>query len=420
MSHLALIIKELIFKILNMKPVIFTALCVTLSLFCAAQPCEFGVAGYRFIDFDNLCEGQVVTGTTVFDVNDNIHFSTFNSLGESHPLVAFNSAMPTGNDDDLISPGPNCNVNNCPMNWHPQESGADLGMILIMETSSSQTNTCNNTTAEEDPNDWAIPSGATGTIRIDFDVPHNIGSLGFLDDIDIDLRAYRNGSVVFSTSASSANENEYLIIYLLNLLEIDRLEIDFNGSGALTHLEVCEQSGIMPLELTDFQAEAAGNHVILSWETQSELASEYFEVQRSFDGSSFETFSSNPAMGSPEVGHSYQIEDVVANHAELLYYRILQHNTDGSIDVSGIRSVQIGTTQGELRIYPNPSRNAIRLSYPGDANELLIYTLQGQLIRTVSNLDPSQHVDIRDLARGFYLLEIKGAKARHHIKLQKL
>ena len=403
-----------------MKPVIFTALCVSLSFLCVAQPCESGVAGYRFIDFDNLCEGQVVTASTVFHMDDNIHFSTFNSLGQSHPLVAFNSAMPTGNDDDLISPGPNCNVNNCPMEWHPEEDGATLGMILIMETSSSQTNTCNNTTAEEDPNDWAIPSGETGTMRIDFDVPHNIGSLGFLDDIDIDIRAYRDGSEVFSTSASSTNENEYLIIYLLNLLDIDRLEIDFNGSGALTHLEVCEQSGIMPLELTDFQAEAAGNQVVLSWETQSELASEYFEVQRSLDGSSFETFSSYPAMGSPEVGHSYQIKDIVETQTELLYYRILQYNSDGSIDASGIRSVQISNSQEELMIYPNPSTDVISLSQTGDAKELLIYTLQGQLIRRVSNLDPSQEVDIRDLARGLYLLEIKGAHTRHQVKLQKL
>ncbi|MBV1929266.1 MAG: hypothetical protein KUG81_07120, partial [Gammaproteobacteria bacterium] len=63
----------------------------------------------------------------------------------------------------LGSPNQNCNpigpgvgpasANNCPTNWHDQENGGSLGLILIMENSFQNDGGCNGVQSDNDPND---------------------------------------------------------------------------------------------------------------------------------------------------------------------------------------------------------------------------------------------------------------------------
>ena len=376
------------------------------SVHIFGQACDEFTAGYRFIDFDNQCEGKVIT-SSVDVAGPNIHFSTVNSTGQSHPIVIFNSADPTGGDNDLVSPGPGPNNNSS--GWHPQETGSDLGFIIILETTSNQGGSCQGEPQEGNPNDWAIPNGQTGTFVIEFDVPHVVASMGFLDDLnDTEVYAYQNNSNTpfFSTTLPNTAENEYYLHNFSGLSSISKLEIVFKGSGAITHLEVCEQAGIFPLELTSFTATPLEEGVALDWATASELHSEYFEIQRSLDGAQFSTIATQQALGGVSQGHEYHMMDYAAAESDELYYRILQHNFDGTIDISPIQRVALQLEA--VQIFPNPATHMIQLQHASPIQEVRLVNMQGQLMVRQPGFGTMVEIGLGHLPSGIYTVEIEG------------
>ncbi len=417
-----------------MKHLLLFGACLLLtmpSLF--GQACEPGISGYQFIDFDAFCVGQLIDANANLGTGlEDIHFSTVNTTNQSHPLVIFNSANPPIADDDLGSPNQNCpgggpgdgpaTANNCPDDWHPEEPGYNmangtLGNILIMQDVFTDDGSCTEPSVAV-PNDWAPSGSNTGTIIVTFDLPHTVLSLGFLDDVDIEVTAFQGNTALPTVTIASSIENIYQILHLTNYTDITRLEIKFSDSGALTHLEVCKQSGIFPLEFTDFQVVESGGEVTIDWITQSEQSSEYFEVQKSMDGKTFSTIETVSAQGSISQGYAYSTLDIVSNYRGNLFYRILQHNFDGTIDHSPIRLVSLGLD--ELSIFPNPTYNAMHISHTNAIQQVRIYNLQGGLMLHERESGTAMNIATDFLQHGIYFLEIRTEKETIRKRFQKM
>ena len=69
-----------------------------------------------------------------------------------------------------------------------------------------------------------------------------------------------------------------------------------------------------------------------------------------------------------------------------------------------------------LRIYPNPANNKIYIDYPGEIEYVRVISISGQeLVRTgVSNR--LEGIDISELARGMYVLELSNGIRNTFIK----
>lgn len=163
----------------------------------------------------------------------------------------------------------------------------------------------------------------------------------------------------------------------------------------------------LPIELTHFTANEKANKVELSWQTQSETNSDYFQVEHAVNGTDFRPLAKIEAAGFSTTLMNYQfIHDSPANGTN--YYRLNQFDFDGSSHFSRIVSVIVNRS-GKTVIYPTPATNVIYLRLPEentDAAELIISDNVGRLLKRFF-IEPgvNEHaIAIEDLNPGHYLL----------------
>ena len=76
----------------------------------------------------------------------------------------------------------------------------------------------------------------------------------------------------------------------------------------------------------------------------------------------------------------------------------------------------------KVLIYPNPTQGMIRIEFQGylikDAR-LLLYDIQGKLLRQVNRVEPSNTLDLSQYPPGMYILEMIEGKAKSEWKIVK-
>lgn len=120
------------------------------------------------------------------------------------------------------------------------------------------------------------------------------------------------------------------------------------------------------VRLSDLNLENAGNEILISWYTTSEINNDYFEVERSTDGNQFETIAringSNGSSGRKDYGitDKYPLEGNI-------FYRLKQVSTDGTFRYSETRSILYqGENPVDIRLDeagPNPFDDHVKLRY---------------------------------------------------------
>ena len=189
----------------------------------------------------------------------------------------------------------------------------------------------------------------------------------------------------------------------------------------------------LPVKLLSFGAEKSGDkNAQLTWSTSSEINSNYFTVERSFDKVKWSDIGKVNAAGNSQIVTNYQYMDVgvyngVASKLTS-YYRLKMVDIDGSFEYSPIESVTFDKTHSilnsrEFLVFPNPASEGVNIQW--DANQvdqptsLEFYDLSGKLVlvEPVADQTNHQYVDFTKstMGTGLYLLRImNGNEAIEH------
>ncbi|MBK7344231.1 MAG: hypothetical protein IPJ06_14750 [Saprospiraceae bacterium] len=135
-------------------------------------------------------------------------------------------------------------------------------------------------------------------------------------------------------------------------------------------------AGVLPVELTQFNATLIDRNVHLTWATASEINNDYFVVQHSTDGSRFDDLSTLTGAGTSTQSHIYEwLHEHPA--AGLNYYRLMQVDFDGQYEYSPIRVVQLGgdDVQGSWTIRPTVTHDQIYLIRTGRESSAADWTI---------------------------------------------
>ena len=141
---------------------------------------------------------------------------------------------------------------------------------------------------------------------------------------------------------------------------------DFESSSALTFSERIitlgskDASNPLPVDLISFKAMRAEEGVRLEWETASEQNNDYFEVQKSADGKTFNSIGEVAGSGTTNEHHSYSFIDGKP-YQGITYYRLKQVDFDGKYNYSKIVLIDIddvGRNEFGFIMYPNPTKNS--------------------------------------------------------------
>jgi poly(3-hydroxybutyrate) depolymerase len=199
--------------------------------------------------------------------------------------------------------------------------------------------------------------------------------------------------------------------------------------GAVSRDTVVVNSTALPLavKLRTFKASSVTGGTELSWITERENGNDYFVIERSEDGTNFTSIGTIDGEEQSTTLKEYTLTDPQVATG-VVYYRLRQVSVDGkgsylqTVTISGKASMGSG-----IHYFPNPVRSGFTVQARYKETGLMkinLYSLDGRLIKQKQLLKQeelvSTAVDIRELGKGVYMLEVLiGDQLRETMKLVK-
>ena len=160
-------------------------------------------------------------------------------------------------------------------------------------------------------------------------------------------------------------------------------------------------SFVLPVELLDFGITERNGNLSVEWTTSSETNNDFFTLETSIDGESFEQEVKISGNGTTSDLSQYRHE--ITNPPTILFIKLSQTDFDGTSEVLGIKVFTDDQALDVIPIiYPNPAQNE--------------FSIQGELVRSIEIVDLTgkvvyqsasinkESIDVSDWTRGTYIV----------------
>lgn len=177
--------------------------------------------------------------------------------------------------------------------------------------------------------------------------------------------------------------------------------------------------GTTPLLITlkDIAAENLGSFNKVSWSTATESAGDYFELERSADGKTF-NFIAKVNGNQKAAGYIYDDKDPLPNTN---YYRLKMISANSKAFYSKVVEATVsGQREATVELYPNPTDKNVTLKVTNGVQGFVSLTdLSGRVIyQTKMTMDTLQ-LDLGGLSNGIYLIHYVDGNLNKVIKVNK-
>lgn len=302
----------------------------------------------------------------------------------------------------------------------------------------------NNSGADVDINGWIIKDNGSNNHTINHGAALTITNGGFLI-LGKNRDLGTNGNVTVDYEITSGftltNTDDEIILQNTSGIEIDRVEYDggtgfpnpTNASMYLTNIDLDNNTGSnwatsttseggitpdkgspgvigetsLPVELISFRGEKANTNVQLTWKTATEINNDYFIIQRSMNGKTFENIGEVQGFGTTTETQSYSfIDPTPANGAN--YYRLKQVDFDEKFDYSNIINIEMKRQSASIDVYPNPSTGYYNIKISNDwtsQTNLDVFDMTGRLVFSKKILNNASELNLAHLPNGNYFLK---------------
>ncbi len=175
----------------------------------------------------------------------------------------------------------------------------------------------------------------------------------------------------------------------------------------------------LPVELIQFSASEDQCAAVLEWTSTNEVDFDYFDIERSLDGITFESLFKVASIGG-ETEQQYTWKDQMSQ--PFAVYRLKMVDVDGSFVYSDLKTLEINCSN--VSVYPNPVslvRGSITLNFTKGVipHQVEIYNQFGQLVQKIileNRYVQVLEMDISSLSAGTYFLNT-GERSSHKIMI---
>jgi len=231
-------------------------------------------------------------------------------------------------------------------------------------------------------------------------------------------------AVTIYTSGASPSSSNWVYTDLGNSRsQAEFMVSSFSGGGAGV---ISDRA--LPVTITSFIAAVQNDRVVLQWTTATEVNSKEFSVQRSLDGSSFETIGTVPAAGNSNMTRSYRYDDLqsISFIGKIVFFRIMETDIDGHSYYTDVKNVKIPDGSNKLTLAYNPVRNEALLRYQCLSNEKVQVRIVDHLGRVILITEQTVQSGINEiklktgnLAQGIYEVELSNSHNQYHVRMMK-
>ncbi|MGD0711187.1 MAG: T9SS type A sorting domain-containing protein [Bacteroidales bacterium] len=221
-------------------------------------------------------------------------------------------------------------------------------------------------------------------------IPQNIGIVGY----NITLNGI-NFSTPISTNATALKRDGWCTslntwykqgVYTSSSTAGNLAKCTRNGLNSFSQFAIAYGENSLPVELLSFDLTCVNNKIIASWVTASETNNNFFTIERSCDGITYDVIATVPGAGNSNVVNSYSYTDN-SFPGGTCYYRLTQTDYNGFTQTEATEEAGCNNP-GQLpfeivNVFPNPTNNELYIIYKAtEENELNISLWDdiGQLI----------------------------------------
>ncbi len=180
----------------------------------------------------------------------------------------------------------------------------------------------------------------------------------------------------------------------------------------------CTVLAPLPVKFSALEVENKGKAINLAFSTLSEVNNDYFTIERSADGLTFDDIARIAGAGNSGEELSYQYADN-SPVSGINYYRIRQTDYDGTFAYSEIVSATVGSRDA-FTLTPRVTNDVLEIRSSDDNNTASVYTLTGNLVKTISFVGQTSTISIADLAAGMYIVRLSNTVDNQSFKIRKL
>jgi len=190
------------------------------------------------------------------------------------------------------------------------------------------------------------------------------------------------------------------------------------GTGIIQNLNWMEFSEVtlatdaspLPIELLNFEVICYSNNVRALWTTASEYNNNYFTLERSKDGQTWEVVGNIPGAVNSTMSINYSYEDLKP-YRGIGYYRLSQTDYNGEIKIFNTASTDCTPNySGLISVYPNPSSNVFIIlldkSLLNVNKSVNIYNFTGAIVQNFEKITSDLEINCSKWSSGVYYINI--------------
>ncbi|MCX6296460.1 MAG: T9SS type A sorting domain-containing protein [Bacteroidetes bacterium] len=183
----------------------------------------------------------------------------------------------------------------------------------------------------------------------------------------------------------------------------------------------------LPIELLSFDAKSNQKVVDLNWSTATETNSDYFTIEKTKDGSDFETVGTTDGAGNSTSVLNYATKDN-SPFEGISYYRLKQTDFNGVFTYSDLKMVDFHSSSDfSFDVYPNPNNgdnfNISLNAGQGEEVVVVVYDAIGKVAysKVITTQNKGENVFVIDpsskLSPGIYMISASSQQGVYNKKM---
>lgn len=181
----------------------------------------------------------------------------------------------------------------------------------------------------------------------------------------------------------------------------------FPVNGTPKYIAVASTNGTLDDASVQFTCNKNNNLVLLEWSSTSEVSTDHYEVEKSFDLRSWSSISNISAKNTGNA--AYKVSDAASNTT--VYYRIKIISKTGEASYTSAQKINSNEITVHLQVYPNPVTSQLKVSWNGfkKPEQIKIFSVEGKAYNTVNIISEYNAViQTGVLPKGVYILSVTG------------
>ncbi|MBC7949642.1 MAG: T9SS type A sorting domain-containing protein [Chitinophagaceae bacterium] len=158
---------------------------------------------------------------------------------------------------------------------------------------------------------------------------------------------------------------------------------------------------VLNVSLFDFQGVSTDFAIALNWKVTDNQLVSYFIIERSWDGTHFESLGEIRKTPSSKPIGSYNYKNDIRNaQAPSAYYRVRLVSTSGTVKVSNTIRFTLGKLSNQIVLFPNPAKDIVQVQVSATFNGKMkteIFDPAGRLIS----------VNLSDVSTGMNVISLQ-------------